>query len=46
MFTNYQEMYYSAKSMGIIVRKRLDIVHMHLNVDLNQQQDSIIRIGI
>lgn len=28
MFTSYQEMYYSAKSMDIIVRKRLDMVHM------------------
>jgi len=28
MFTSYQEMYYSAKSMDFIVRKRLDMVHM------------------
>ena len=28
MYTSYQEMYYSAKSMDIIVRKRLDMVHM------------------
>lgn len=28
MFTSYQEMYYSAKDMRIIVRKRLEMVHM------------------
>lgn len=28
MFTSYQEMYYSAKSMDFIARKRLDMVHM------------------
>lgn len=31
LFSNYQEMYYTSKSMEFIVRKRLDVVHMALD---------------
>ena len=32
MFSSYQEMYYASKSMEFIVRKRLDMVHMAMDV--------------
>lgn len=32
MFSSYQEMYYASKSMEFIVRKRLDMVHMALEI--------------
>lgn len=32
MFSSYQEMYYASKSMEFIVRKRLDMVHMSMDV--------------